>query len=815
MLSGGYARFFSRAPQYGYGAVSFYQPLYLYWDWIAANNPFHYVGALAGDGKWSDPTHWVTNLDPNYQVITGGQLVNGIPTSPGAGKGGTTGQFGQICFQNRTSSDCLDTASGIETVNGNPIGTASNDKGNALVSAVADTGDGTVTAETTRRNLIDAKAAQAAGATFVDLALPAATLTNGLPGATNFVPNNADGIRTTGVIGRYFDVTLGATGTTTLDYGVAIDRLTMTASGARLNITGTGSLTSLIDVTQLAGVMNVDGTLRSTGDYLLMGGGLTGSGTIFTPFLTNVTGTIAPGGDRTIGTLTIGGNAVLSSGSALMIDLGSNRASDLLAVNATTFDAAGKPSDGTANLGGRVMFYRATGQRPRANDVFTFLTAQGGITNTFFTPTALSAILTPTLLYSANAVQVRLDAARYTSVINNASSVQYGYATLLDQNRGNAALFGVYDTLDFLSAADIQSTLEALAPRTETLKSSLAIAATDNISRLLRERIGTIDTQDMGGRVAYLGTPMQSAVAALVQPGVARSSADVTGAVNVVQEGRLPESMSAFVAGGYLKGNSLPMQGTLNSGGRDRFDGYYIAAGIEHAFDDDAAIGFALSYTDLKGTTAFGGQSASGKLYQGSLYGKFQRGPLLIDTLHSAGLFAMRGTRSAAIGTDAFTLTSREDALAVSSEVGAGLMFGDAIQIGPRVAMRASHLGFSKSVESGGIAALGIDRSDFNSVQSRAGVVLKSNGGAFRPYASATYVHDFLRHPAAFGANFAGGIGPNAIFALGGQDRDWYEVAGGVTFSTGNVDFSAGADTTIDRFDVRNESYRGSVTFHF
>ena len=66
--------------------------------------------------------------------------------------------------------------------------------------------------------------------------LPPATLANGLPGATNFVPNNVDPVRTTGAIGRYFDVTLSANGTTTLDSTVTIDRFTLAGAGARLNI---------------------------------------------------------------------------------------------------------------------------------------------------------------------------------------------------------------------------------------------------------------------------------------------------------------------------------------------------------------------------------------------------------------------------------------------------------------------------------------------------------------------------------------------------------------------------------------------------
>ena len=64
MLSGGYTRFFNGQPANGYGTAAFYQPLYLYWDWIASNNPYHYVSAAAVNANWTDASHWFTNLDP-------------------------------------------------------------------------------------------------------------------------------------------------------------------------------------------------------------------------------------------------------------------------------------------------------------------------------------------------------------------------------------------------------------------------------------------------------------------------------------------------------------------------------------------------------------------------------------------------------------------------------------------------------------------------------------------------------------------------------------------------------------------------------
>jgi uncharacterized protein YhjY with autotransporter beta-barrel domain len=87
--------------------------------------------------------------------------------------------------------------------------------------------------------------------------------------------------------------------------------------------------------------------------------------------------------------------------------------------------------------------------------------------------------------------------------------------------------------------------------------------------------------------------------------------------------------------------------------------------------------------------------------------------------------------------------------------------------------------------------------------------------GALRPYATATYVHDFEDRPAVFEANFTGGVNAPAAFALAGSDHDWAEVSAGLSYKTGNIDLGLAAQTTLERSDVSMQSYRGSVTIHF
>ena len=816
VLSGGYTRFFNGQPANGYGTAAFYQPLYLYWDWIAANNPYHYVSAVAGNGNWTDASHWVTNLDPNYYVLNGSnQAVNGVPTTPGATTADQPG-FGQACFESGGVSDCLNIATGTETVAVHPIGqeaaagTASNDKASVSVA--------TLDAQTTQSGSQSGTATQQAQAQGV-AALPPATLANGLPGATNFVPNNFDGNRLTNTAPRYFDVTLSAAGTTTLNTAATVDRFTIAGGNAALDITSTGTLTSLMGVTQATGSVNVNGTLVSGGDYLMMTGGLSGSGTIRAPFFTSVAGTIAPGTPTTTGTLTFQGNLILSSGNLLMINLGANGVSDLVKVTATSFNGT-TPLNGTASLGGVVSFTAAAGYIIRAGDNYTFLTTERPIDgNRFLTPAPISAILTPRLTYQAQAVSVTIDAGLYANVVGN-TPVQTAYARLLDQDRvvynGLRDLYGI---LDMQNADTIRSTLEGLAPRAETTRRALAAAAVDNTGRFYRDRLASLEPGNLGGSVAMIGKPFQiAALESSGMPGTQETRTDAGGGM-VSQEGKLPETMSAFVAGGYIDGNSASMPTAVPVAGRDQFNGWFVAAGLESEVGAAGLLGFSFAYTNLDAAPSFAGQEARAKLFQGTLYGKVKTsGGMFLDAAFSAGVFDSRTVRNVNLAGTSFRLVGQDKSMLISGEIGAGgsVPVGTSIALDPRVSIRGTRVMFDTINETGGGPALVYKPGSFDSVQTRAGFNAHGTSTTVKPFVSAYWVHDFGRQPGFIGANFVGGVGPNALFAVASSDRDWAEVSAGLSFSASEkVSLSVGANTTVGRKDVTNQSYQGTITFAF
>ncbi|QJR04150.1 autotransporter domain-containing protein [Sphingobium yanoikuyae] len=814
VLSGG-SRYFLEQPQSSYGGSAFYQPLYLFWDWIAQNNPYRYATAKAGDGKWSDASHWVTALDPNYMIIdSNGSLVNGVPTTPGAGAFGEDDaqKFGQVCYQPNDGSDdaCYDVGTDTLLINGEPVEAtdATTTSGSSGSKTVADN-KGKV--EIAERSPSDGAAsladeaiveAQAEG----DAVLPAATLANGLPGATNFVPNNIDPVAAQGIVGRYYDVTLSAAGKTTLDIDATVDRFTISGTGSTLDVTSAGSLTSLMDINHLAGVVNVDGAVETPGDYLLLSGLLSGKGTLRTPYFTNIMGVVAPGGIGTVGTLTVEGNAILSSGSTLHVDLGSS-GSDLLAVKATD------DVEGVAAVDGKVVFGAASGAKLRYGSRYTFLTAEGGVEGTFDTPTNISAILKPVLTYGANSVSVTIDAGTYAGVVNGGSQVQTSFARLLDQNR---ALYGNYATLygeaDLLSVAAIQASLEAMAPRTEALRTSMSEVLNDNMARFYRDRLARVSGGSMGGTLTMTGQPLQ--LAALSMNNLNLGMDQGGGNETVTQENALPEDVSAFIAGGYIDGKSDPMRGAITTG-RDKFDGWYGAAGIEKMIGDDAVIGLAASYSELKGNTGIG-DTARARLYQATVYGNWDLGGVVLDGVGSAGTLTSRTKRAFAVGTTPYTLRGSDQQLALSGEIGIGApLGGDAFTITPRASLRGAYISGGNLAEYGGDTALVIHRHAIQSAQGRLGATAKIDVGGFKPYLTANYVHEFRDQPAYFLANFVGGTGSLAPFALGGADKNWGEVGGGLTLSTGNVDISLSADTTAWRGNLSYQSYRAALKFRF
>jgi hypothetical protein len=883
VLSGG-SRFFGPQAFSSYGTTSFYQPLYLYWDYIAATNPYRYVTANAGSGNWEDASRWVTTLDPNYNIINAsGQVVNGVPTGLGLGIAGGDPDFGQVCIQGLGLNECRDLATrrdftpparttdgaavvsgiGRADLNGQLSGGAEQVALNAATgteTAVAATAATAVAASTeaapaaaattlTRADMINAlstgdnavaglqsqlatadlgtplspaasaeslaelqrlaeEAQRNGSGIFRTGPLPTATLANGLPGATNFVPNNINPNNRTRVAGRYFDVTLGAAGTTTLSSVVTIDRLTV-AGSAGLNVASTGNLTSLIDITQTGGTVNVAGRLRSVGDYTLAAGLLTGTGTIQAPFVTSIMGTVAPGGLGSIGTLTIDGSAVLSSATQFLVDVG-NGTADRLAIT------------GSASLGGRVIVSPVAGYTIKNGDTYRIVTTGGTISAAFNSVAPISAILTPVLSTSINAVDLRINAGLYRNVIAAGSLTQSSYAGIFDSNRGAERTFAdVYLRTDLMSAAQIQAQFEALAPFAESTRLNLGEAMLSATSRFHRTRMQSALSGNMGGTIAMIGQPLgiaATATSGAALPGAMAAAAAQDSGETVTDSTSLDSRFALYLGGGYLTGKAAPMPTALTNGRRDFFDGYFITAGFEYLPRDGVVLGISGSYSDVDASVVRG-QAASGELIEGSIYGAVTTpGGLIVDGRVSAGRFTADTARTVVIGNTApFNLATNDDSLSITAELGLSRPFETkTIVFTPRVAAQYQYIGFDDVREVGGGPALDIDRNKFDSLQVRVGASASAKKTAvFRPYIYADYVYDVMNGDSFFGANFAGSTTGRFNFAYRSDDRNWAEAGVGLTISQPTFDFTASIDTTVGRQDFQAQQYSLSALFRF
>jgi len=860
VLSGG-SRFFGAQPFSSLGTTSFYQPLSLFWQYIAANNPYRYVTARAGNGNWEDANHWLTTLDPAYRVINEqGQIVNGLPTTGELGRGGTGGDWGSVCIEFRQPGDfCTNLGTGrtdatFEAENKHvevdlaAIAAAEAQAGGAgreaLINddvavspgpvmvdlAAALPGSATFAQDTALPGSVTFAQDTAIGATLAfepaDMAitaevmmapedapqnvgapLPAPTLANGLPGATGFVPNNVDPVVSANpalnVRPQYFDVTLAAAGTTTLNSRVTIDRLTIRGE-AGLTIAQNAALTSLIDVSQFGGRTTVNGTLTTRGDYTLFSGMLQGTGTIAAPFVTSVAGTISPGTMGTIGTLTINGNLVMASGTTYLVDIGAAGASDRIVVN------------GAANVGGVVGV--GQGVRGVVNGLgqnYTILTATGGVTGAF-TAGTLSPILRQAFTYQPNAVLMRIDAASYRTVVDTNNRNQLGFAQLWDQNRPNAALAPLY-ALDFQSADTIRQTFDALAPVNETTVRSLTAQSVNVLQNFNAARQREADRSRAGGKFAVSGTPLQVAGAALnpmIQPLGATAMALQGGEETSFTEANLPETVGIFLSAGAVSGraNALPGFGARRTG----IDGFFVAGGAEFYPAERTVIGLSALYNSLDADSPLG-QTAESETIAGSFYVRstLENG-LVIDGQLSLGRLQLDTARRVSFLGEAQSLNSRSRDTLISGAVGVSYDIETGFgTLSPGIEGRHASVAFDRASETGGTLALTFDRPNFKTTQLRGGANFRRDAGALQFNLHGQYVRELEPSPRIVLANFAAGVGPDAGFLLGGRDRNWGETGVSLNYNTGGFTIGAGAETTIGRSDAEMQIYRVQGTYRF
>lgn len=746
VLSGG-SRFFGAQNFHNYGSDSFFQPLHLYWDLIVANNPYVYAGNKGGDGNWEDGSHWVQLMDPSYMIDVDGQLVNGLPDTPGQGIAPGGAKFGQICFLD----DCT------------------------TLEGTQEAGDGTPV--------------------FVP----------GGPGSTDFVPNNRVANPAAGVKARYYDVTLSAAGTTTLSSSVTIDRMALDGE-TRLNVRSGGSLNVLGTYNQVQGWTHVDGYIQSGRDMLIVSGMLSGSGTIKAPFVTVVGGIVAPGGGDRIGTLSVDGDMILASASALFVDA-SRAGADRLAV-----------SGNLALNGGALVFNKVTnGAAPRHGQKFDIATANQVI-GTFGEVFSFQGVLRPEITYTDTAVTAELRAASLVTILGGRDSTARAFAGALDQLRSTSyhQLYNLFGAVDLMGADQLAATLSGLAPQITGETRSLQDRQSRVMMNAVTDRLSTLGTKAMAGSLSFVGSPQAVATMETAHAVAGQAFASLVPGTKAIRS--LPDGMSGFISGGIISDGA----------------GYGIARGnvqsqmashMGMGLETEVSRGFTLgtAFGVSRGYSSPGTDRTESRMNQASFYGSYRLG----GGAYVAGLASAENSqadmqRRGVTGDLAFDLhgATNSSRYTVMSEAGVNMNVANGLILTPRAQMSFASYRLGGFREGGGETALLMDSLQIDGLEARVGAMLAGStpigrGWKLTPQLQADYVNMIAGANAGMRVSFANASDVSFLLPIGGGDSNWAEARGGLRLVNGNLAVGVGLEAMIGRSDFRNNRAMAEFAFRF
>ncbi|GAB5481684.1 MAG: hypothetical protein Pars92KO_14410 [Parasphingorhabdus sp.] len=759
VLSGG-SRFFGSEddpnpeltfqPFSSYGTQSFYQPLYLFWDQIVANNSYVYASSRAGTRNWMNPRHWVQDMDPNYAISVDGDLVNALPGFEAQGVTGDTPKFGNVCFLD----DCLDLSTlSVEFDEGTP------------------------------------------NSVFIE----------GGPGSRNFVPNNVVADPSAGVRARYFEVTLAAIGATRLRDDVTIDRLNLEGA-ARLDIRRRGNLKVWGDYTQTGGWLDLRGTL-TTGEAFLGVGLLTGNGLFDPTFLTSVNGSIAPGRDfGDTGTLTIAGDVILASGTLSIFDV-SRTGNDKLAVLGDADNL------GIISLGGTAAVVNAFGRNSaRFGQTFEIVTAEGGVENTFDDVVGRIGVLYPELIYGPNNVTARMRAIRFSDFFSGNGIINpfsLAFASALDGARSSSYndLSDVFGLIDVMEASQLSATFQNLsasqAGRTTTLDQQQGAA----MRNLVSDRLSLLGAKEgVKGKIRIIGAPgvlnsrelTNSSASQLSFAGNYQSSN-----WNAVQ---LPENMSGFMSAGYDQ-SALAFGG---NGAQDKQGSWHIAMGLEFGLNDRATLGTAFGYAD--GAQQVSGSLANVETNQASVYGNYRLGGNFYIGGQASMSHSRIDSDSRITG--AVALSSLDtSSLAFASEVEAGYNIDvDGLLLTPRASIGFSSYDVNGFRDNAGSLAMAVDEISRSGLEAKVGLKISgstkmgfASGWSFQPEMKLDYVNRISGNDTNFSVRFLDAENLPFALPIGLQDASYGEMKGGFNLTNGPLSFGAAIETRMGQQVFRDD----------
>ena len=852
VLSGGFVPGFFHASGQTYGEVSYYNPLFNFHQFIAENNPYKYVSAVAGDGNWSDATHWVQTMDPNYFIYNGsGEIVNGLPTGPEPGVAGTGPQEG-IVFDTPAETystaggapqeplesqkangfavaDATEAGGGFQTLSGD---LAADDSANGLVIGTGATASNTTASITGKAPVqddvagvftdflatgfvADAGVAEAPAGGWAGQS--DSTGTRGAatgPGSTNFVPDNNYGFGA--AVAQFFEVTLDANGTTTADLPfVEIDKLNIRGTGATLDILDTSTILSMINVEVFGGTLNVDGLL-GTREVVLWGGLLTGSGELDlfetnllfgngvsqAGTLFNLNGVVNPGAMGATGTLEVNGNYVQASGGVFMADIDAGGASDNLLI------------DGDYSLDGALIVNPVAGYLPRYGDSFEIITSTGVGIGSFAAVSDLPGVLRPVVSYGASTVGLTLEADAFSTQADFTNAFQTNIGSELDAARDTdyAALADVFGGLDLMQGNQLLSSLNSLAPWESVLFDRSTRMHDQVLNRALRNQIGEYwgysgagDTTMAAAKQATGSTLDQDLSHLAMAASAKEGHGDHDGASRV------------FGSFGLISGDAETIVGAEQSD----LEGDYGLVGFDMPLGHNMRAGAAIGFADTDNTLGamYGSTMASVETDQYSAFLSYEENRTHASLAVHYSEHSSDSTRIVNVGSSAPSAARYEaDGFGIDASWRYDLSPEDRRYRAATVAgLSYNQVDFDGTSTTGAVAGLDIAARDYESLAARFGTAFALNlGGStelgFYTGAAKEFNDDAELFSAVFSA--APNVGAFAV-EEDGRDTIWFEFASSLSAEVGGGVLALNYESTFDRDYADGETVSVSFALPF
>lgn len=789
VLSGGYDFFGTNNT---YGDVSFYNPLFPFFEFITENTPYKYVSAIEGDGNWSDPTHWTQELDPGFFIDDGnGNLVNGIPAGEELGVYTTGPKIGTVLG--------VDISEGPVDISPNlpPFGTP---------------GFGPFIPESSE--LLG-------------------------PGSTGFVPQNTDGTPGTAFENpaQYFEVMLTRAGTTTVDLDVTIDRLVIDNAEAGFVLPDQWTFDSLINVEQLAGSAQIDGSLN-TPIYILGQGVLEGTGTIDTDVLFNVAGVVSAGRVGEIGTFAIDGDYVQTSAGILLSEFEAGRRG---AINTDVLDVSG-----IAVLDGDLVLATES-SRVRFGTEFTVLDAVA-IDGDFATTTLVSRspILTAEHRIEDGDVIVSIEARSIRDVVRGGRgrSGLDGLATTLDTiRRGDsfAQFADMFALVDNASIETLGATLASLTPTSAFSQSftanSFAQRFTGQIAqRTLSLRGGSraVGAFSAAGNASFAiagDAPAETGQLAVFgsASGVYRGGQQLSGVLGPQALGFASGATANSIGGGAI-GNGVIGNGGSGSGANALEQATLTQAGeltigADLRVSDAFSVGLAISDIRNASGSSAGFAPRDNRSQSVAIYATYADGPAFVD--------GYAGTSSQDFGLDRSSQGELRNAFAnalgeadgrqVFGGVRVGYAFdlASSLEVGPVASLDyvRNDIGGYDEWGAGAFGLLVDDRS-FTSLGAKVGAmasydIRSGKTNAVRAFGSLAYARELADTADVVTARFAGA--EDLPFSIANAlDPQWVSLNAGAEMALGtNLQATVSVTSDMGRGVLSNDQGQVSLSWQF